>query len=62
MKSEERDLYHASKAYQQMLICYRLGKKPSEQLIKRVEKAEKVLKAIDEVLIERNNPEVEDEE
>lgn len=38
-----RDMLAAAKAYQGLSVCYRLGKRPSEKLFKRLEKAKKAL-------------------
>jgi len=38
-----RRFHDAAKAYQDLTICYRTGRKPSEALFKRLEKARKIL-------------------
>lgn len=39
LRASNKDLLEAAKAYQELAICYRTGKRPTEKLFSRLEKA-----------------------
>ena len=46
-EAEIKKLKDAAIAYQNLSICYRIGKQPTEKLFKALDKANKILKEID---------------
>ena len=46
IEKDKVGLLEAAKAYQELGVCYRLGKSPSEKLFKRLEKANKLLEKV----------------
>ena len=45
LQSARLDAIEAAKAYRELTICYRVGKRPSEKLFARLEKANTLLDA-----------------
>lgn len=41
----EKNLYEAAKAYQDLCVCYRVGKPPTEKLFTRLDKAREAIEA-----------------
>jgi hypothetical protein len=47
-KDELDEAVKAAKAYQELSICYRIGKRPTEKLFEQLEKANKYLKELED--------------
>ena len=48
LKAARLEAIEAAKAYRELTICYRVGKRPSEKLFARLEKANTLLDALKE--------------
>ena len=46
LKDINIELLDAAKAFQELCVCYRIGKKPSEKLFDRLQKARELLEDI----------------
>jgi len=48
VKAENKKLLSAARAYQDLSVCYRIGKRPTEKLFSQLEKANALLKQKEE--------------
>jgi len=48
VKAENKKLLSAARAYQNLSVCYRIGKRPTEKLFSKLERANALLKQKEE--------------
>lgn len=52
LEEQNKQMFEAAKSFQELNICYRLGKRPSEKLFNKLEKANKFIDSITRKKIE----------